>query len=540
MEKEHMARGAGALALITGLAMSLIGNPAHAALSGEALVNSKCTVCHEAKPDQKGAHGWLRIGESRRTPEGWDMTVARMTFAHGVKLTSDERSAVVKYLADTYGLAPEETEGHRYIIEQAPSIVEHAESKLVGDTCARCHSYGRIAVQRRTEDDWRKLVHFHVGQFPAIEIQAAGRDRNWFEIATGDVARELGKLYGFQAANWTKWQAKKPVDASGAWRLVGERPGVGSYEGSATISRTSNDRYSVDMVLRYDNGSVETSKGKAIVYTGHEWRATVQQGGREIRQVFSLGSDGVALNGRWYESNNDSIGGTLRAVRADPGATPTVLSVQPSMVRAGARAMVAVNGVGLNGEIDFGPGIKVVKVVERSAERVVAEVEVAKNAASSSRDVKVGTASGSGLLKLYQKIDYVKVFPEHPMARIGGGGGPIPKVPAQLEAIAWASGADGKPGTADDIRLGAVAAAWSVANLNKAAAEMQDTKFAGHIEQTGLFVPGAGGPNPERKYKTNNAGELKVTAMVKDGSRTVKASAPLIVTVQRFNDPPVR
>ena len=26
----------------------------------------------------------------------------------------------------------------------------------------------------------------------------------------------------------------------------------------------------------------------------------------------------------------------------------------------------------------------------------------------------------------------------------------------------------------------------------------------------------------------------------KDGTRTVKATAPLIVTVQRFNDPPIR
>lgn len=540
MEKEHMARGAGALALITGLAMSLIGNPAHAALSGEALVNSKCAVCHEAKGTQKGEHHWLRISESRRTPEGWDMTVARMIFAHGVKLAPDERSAIVKYLSDTYGLAPEETAGHRYIVERAPSVVEHFQSKLVGDTCARCHSYGRIAVQRRTEDDWRKLVHFHVGQFPAIEIQAGGRDRNWFEIATGDVARELNKLYGFETANWTKWKAKKPVDASGAWRLVGERPGVGAYEGTATITRNGDDRYSVDMVLRYENGSVEAGKGNAIVYTGHEWRATVKQGDREIRQVFSLGSDGVELNGRWFESNNDSVGGTLRAVRADPGAAPTVLSVQPTMVRAGARTTVAVNGVGLNGDIDFGPGVKVVKLVDRSAQRIVAEVEVAKNAASSAHDVKVGNASGAGLLKIYQQIDYVKVFPEHPMARVGGNGGAMPKVPAQLEAIAWAAGPDGKPGTADDVRLGTVPASWSVDNLNKAAAEMQDTKYAGRIEQTGLFVPNEAGPNPARKYKTNNAGELKITATVKDGSRTVKGSAPLIVTVQRWNDPPIR
>jgi quinohemoprotein amine dehydrogenase len=536
MKKKHMARGTGALVLVTGLAMSAIGNQAHAALSGQALVNSKCTVCHETKTD----HHLTRIGESRRTPEGWDMTVARMTFAHGVKLTSEERGAVVKYLSDTYGLAPDETADHRYIVERTPSVVEHPESKPVGDTCARCHSYGRIAVQRRTEDDWRKLVHFHVGQFPAIEIQAGGRDRNWFEIATGEVSKELGKLYGYETESWKQWKARKHADASGVWRLVGNRPGVGAYEGSATITKTGDDRYSVDMVMRYENGSEESAKGSAIVYTGHEWRATLKQGGRDIHQVFSLGSNGVELSGRWFESNNDAVGGTLRAVRADKGAPASVLSVQPAMVRAGTRTTLAINGVGLNGEVDLGRGVKVIKLIEQSAERIVAEVEVAKDVASSSRDVQVGRTSGAGLLKLYTQIDYVKVLPQHPMARVGGNGGSQPKVPAQLEAIAWAAGPDGKPGTADDIRLGAVPAAWSVDNLNKMAVEMQDTKFAGRIEQTGLFVPNGAGPNPERKYKTNNAGELKVTATVKDGSRMVKASAPLIVTVQRFNDPPIR
>lgn len=536
MEKRHMARGMGALALVVGLTMSAIGTPAHAALSGQALVNSKCAVCHEAKADQN----WTRIGESRRTPEGWDMTVARMTFAHGVKLSQEERATIVKYLSDTFGLAPDETADNRYIIDRTPSVVEHPASKLVGDTCARCHSYGRIAVQRRTEQDWRKLVHFHVGQFPAIEIQAGGRDRNWFEIATGDVARELGKLYGYDTPSWTQWKAQKHADASGVWRLVGNRPGVGAYEGKATIAKTGDDRYSIDMVVRYENGAEASANGSAIVYTGHEWRATLKQGGREINQVFSLSANGTELNGRWFEANNDAVGGVLRAVRADKGALPSVLSVQPAMVRAGTRATLAINGVGLSGEVSLGRDVKVLKVVEQSAERVVAEVEVAKTVASSSRDVQVGNASGAGLLKLYKQIDYVKVFPEHPMARVGGNGGSRPKVPAQLEAVAWTTGPDGKPGTADDIRLGAVAAAWSVDNLNKVAAEMQDTKFAGRIEQTGLFVPNGAGPNPERKYKTNNAGELRVTATVKDGSRTLKASAPLIVTVQRFNDPPVR
>lgn len=524
------------LALAVGLISPMISGLASAATSSEALVTAKCASCHAST----GTGKWDRISESRRTPEGWDMTVARMDYAHGVKLNHDERGAIVKYLSDAYGLSPEESAGHRYIVDRTASVVEHPENKLVGDTCSRCHSYGRIAVQRRTESDWRKLVHFHVGQFPAIEIQAGGRDRNWFEIANGDVARELGKQYGFDSASWSNWKAKKWSSPNGKWRLVGHTPGVGDYEGSAIVEAEGDDRYSVNMTMRYGNGNVEHATGSAIVYTGHEWRATLKQGGREIKHVMTLTADGRELSGRWFESNSDSIGGSMRAVRADQSTAPTVLSVQPSMVKAGVRTRLTINGVGLDGEVSLGAGVKVLKVVERSSDRLVVDVESAKDAVTGPREVKVGALRLADAFTLYQRIDYVKVTPEHPMARVGGGGGAMQKVPAQLEALAFTLGADGKKGTPDDLLLGPVPAAWTLENLNKVAAEMKDLAFAGAITKDGLFQPNQAGPNPQRKYKTNNAGELKVVASVKDGTRTIKATVPLIVTVQRFNDPSIR
>ncbi|MDY0057131.1 MAG: quinohemoprotein amine dehydrogenase subunit alpha [Methyloversatilis sp.] len=503
--------------------------------TAEALVNSKCAVCHSAKGDGK----WDRISESRRTPEGWDMTVARMSFAHGVKMTREERSSIVKYLSDAYGLSPDESAAHRYIVDRTPSVVEHPENKLIGDTCARCHSYGRIAVQRRTEEDWRKLVHFHVGQFPVIEIQAGGRDRNWFEIANGEASVELGKVYGFDSDSWNKWKAQKPADASGSWRVVGYKPGTGAYEGTATVQRTGTDAYSVTMALRYENGTSETLKGSALIYTGHEWRATLKSGDREINQVMTLADGGRSLSGRWFEADYDAVGGTLRAVRTD-GAKPEVLSVQPAALKAGTRTRLVINGVGLDGDVSLGGGVKVLSVAERSADRVVVEVESEKNAVTGPREVKVGNARSGNAFAVYQRVDYVKITPDHPMARVGDAGGSMKKVPAQLEALGYAVGADGKKGTADDVLIGALPASWSLDNLNKVAAEMQDVKYAGRIQSNGLFVTNDAGPNPDRKYQANNVGELKVTATVKDGTRTLKATAPLIVTVQRWNDPPIR
>ena len=56
---------------------------------------------------------------------------------------------------------------------------------------------------------------------------------------------------------------------------------------------------------------------------------------------------------------------------------------------------------------------------------------------------------------------------------------------------------------------------------------------------TGVFTPAAAGPNPERRMMTNNAGNLKVQAQVQDGDQTLSAEGQMIVTVQRWNNPPI-
>lgn len=85
----------------------------------------------------------------------------------------------------------------------------------VGVICARCHSYGRIALQRRDEGEWRKLSHTHLGQWPTAEYQNLGRDRDWWEIVRDRMPPRLAALYPFKTDAWEKWQAHKPVDPSG-------------------------------------------------------------------------------------------------------------------------------------------------------------------------------------------------------------------------------------------------------------------------------------------------------------------------------------
>ncbi|MOA21370.1 hypothetical protein D3C78_1418600 [compost metagenome] len=59
------------------------------------------------------------------------------------------------------------------------------------------------------------------------------------------------------------------------------------------------------------------------------------------------------------------------------------------------------------------------------------------------------------------------------------------------------------------------------------------------MQADGVFVPGDAGPNPARKMSTNNAGNLKVIAQVDDGGKPLKGEGQLIVTVQRWNNPPL-
>lgn len=502
----------------------------------KALLDSKCQSCH--MPNESGSLN--RIDQSRRTPEGWDMTIGRMVAAHGVRLSSEERQTLVKYLADTHGLAPEEAAERRYLLERDFTLVETPDDQLVADTCARCHSYGRIALQRRTEDDWRKLAHFHVGQFPTIEIQAGGRDRNWWEIASQEMPKALSSLYPYQSEAWNKWLAHKKADVAGSWRVVGHRPGWGAYEGTASIEKDGVDRYRLDMQLNYANGKQESAKGKAIVYTGYEWRATVKQGDDEVVQVFTLSPDGQTLEGRWHKVGVDSMGGDLRAVRNATDGPAQVLMVEPGYVKAGTTQRISLYGSNLSGSVDFGSDIQVAKVLEQAPEKVVVEVRAAAGVSDGMRTVSVGKARMEDGIAIYQQVDFLAIEPKHAMANIGGNGGVRSKIPVQFESVAYSYGPDGKKGTADDLRIGYMPATWSVANLNANAETMRDAEFAGNLQDNGLFIPGDAGPNPKRKYGTNNVGELKVTAVVSDDGRQVKASKPLVVTVQRWNDPPVR
>lgn len=466
----------GALAAIS-LAL-LLAAAGRAQSPEEQLLRATCSGCHQ--PDVQGRLS--RIAFQRKTPEGWAMTIQRMEDLHGIRVSSqdlplgdrDAKRALVKHLADAQGLAPEETAGFRYALEQRLDEIEpvDAEFKMM---CGRCHSAARVVLQRRPLEEWKHLVHFHLGQYPSTEYSAGGRNLDWLPVALNETAPMLAEKYGLESEAWAKWQQAKKPDLSGNWSVVGHQPGKGGFAGTLRATPDGPDRYALALDGRYGrSGEPLSGTGSAVVYTGYEWRATLTLGGVAWRQVLAAIPGRAELRGRMYERDHPELGLDLAVVRGKR--TPRLASF----------------------------------------------------------DAPAGTL-GSG------RVDRIAVEPPYQIARVGDGGGPIPKEYAVFDAVAWSNGPDGKPETADDVKLGVVPASWRSEPWNEQARVERDVEFAGKFEDpsVGLFTPGDAGPNPARKYGTNNAGNLKVIATVKDGARELGGEAHLIVTVQRWIHSPI-
>jgi quinohemoprotein amine dehydrogenase len=530
----RVGRAVATFACLSGL---LAGGGAEAAPNVQDILRQKCGNCHLENGKLQ------RIGNLRKSPEGWDMTITRMRVWHKVDVSKEERKALVKYLADRQGLAPEESASYRFLLERRPNAQDVTPTEDLALMCGRCHSYGRVALQRRDADEWAKLVHTHLGQFPSIEYSAFGRDRNWRDIAFAQTVPQLAERYSLQSAAWKAWQARKSTSAAGAWRIAGHRPGWGDYAGYMRVAARGGDRYDVEYELNYAAGNRVTGRGEAIVYTGYEWRGDARLGNQAVRSVFALSKDGARLSGRWFLREADEIGASFEAVRGDAVPRGTILSVQPALVKAGSATTLSVHGIQVGKDFDLGPGITVVSATPVSAHETRLQVQVAADAAAGWREIRAtgraaaGMGDMGGRLAVYRQIDAVRVEPAFGVARLGGGTN-APQS-AQFEAIAYLNGPDGKPGSEDDVRLGVAPAIWRVDNYDDKAKAADDVRFAGVIEPDGRFVPAFAGPNSARKG-LNNVGDLRVIASVVDGTQTLTGDGRLVVTVQRWNTPPLR
>lgn len=519
----RFASAGGLLALAVSLALQPQTSQAREA---QAILKETCMGCHTPE----GENAFSRISHQRKTPEGWLMSIARMQTMHQLKISDEDRRTLVKYLADNQGLAPSETDGVRYALERRLNTVEQFDDQTK-QMCGRCHSGARVALQRRPAQEWEHLVNFHLGQWPSLEYQALSRDRDWFDLARKEMVPLLAKRYPLDSKAWADWQKSMPKAQAlvGDWTFSGHLPGKGELNGVMKVTAAEGDHFTLSVDGQYADGSPFKGQGTAILYSGYEWRGNVDIDGVKMRQVFA--ANGAQLKGRMFETAHDERGLDFIAARQDH---PQLLAVQPGYLKAGSETEVSLIGSGLNGTPSFGKGVEVVKVLEQSPQRVRVLLKAAADAPAGLREVTVGALKGQQLA-VYRDIAEVKVVPAFSVARIGDNGGSTPKVQGRFDAEAWGRSADGKA-----YRIGVFPAQWKVEPFDDRAREDEDVKFAGSMQaDAGVFTPGDAGPNPARKMSTNNAGNLKVIAAVDDAGKAHTGEGHLIVTVQRWNNPPI-
>ncbi|NVK44225.1 MAG: quinohemoprotein amine dehydrogenase subunit alpha [Oceanospirillaceae bacterium] len=512
----------------TALALAVLAAPALAAEpDGETIIRNNCLACHSETGDAEAP--FSRISEQRKTPEGWLMTINRMQELRGAQISTEDKRALVQYLADNQGLAPQESESYRYLLEQDTNLVETGVEEGLGQMCARCHSAARFSLQRRTEDEWKRLVEFHMGQFPTIELHSLARDRAWYEIASNETAVELGQKFPLITPEWNSWKAAPKADLTGRWRVLGYVPGKGEFTAWMNASK-SETGYQLQLEGQYTDGTQLAGRGTARVYTGYEWRASIEIDGVKMRQVMAANDEGSAMEGRMFSTEAREIGGELMAVR-DRGEAE-VVAVMPSHLRLGESAELTIVGQHLDGDVSLGEGVEIEKVIERDGDSI--RVLAKASGSAGARTVSVGDASRDQALAVYDSLARVEVSPANALSRIGGNGGEMAKMRTVYRAVGYAAGADGEAGTDDDLRLGYMPATWSIAPADEVAAHDKDEKYAGMIDAAGIFTPGDAGPNPERKMSANNVGRLKVVASVSDGGSEVSGEGSLLVAPQDF------
>lgn len=517
---------------------------------------AKCGGCHRADKDGN----LTRISWIRTTPEGWQQAIKRMVRLNGLSMSPAEAKDILHYLATNHGLAPEESAPTQWYFEKRMPEAEVIPVEDLREGCAGCHPLARPQSWFRSNNEWKELVNMHVGYFPVAEFISLRRRPRPRDPASAtppptapsaqpappqrdpaDIAVEyFSRVNQLNSPAWASWRASmKPPKLAGKWLVYATQPGKGKFVGEMTIESVTPDEFTTTATLTsLTNGAKQTLKGKTVVYTGYAWRGrSASSSLPDVRQVMAVSRDGKTVEGRWFWGDYQEFGFnvTLRRTSADP----TVLSTDISALKTGSsEAKVKIYGDHFPSDvapadIDFGAGVAVKKVLQKSPSVLEVAVDVDPKAVSGARDVTVKGATASKVLAVYDRIDYIKISTDSMLARLGGA--KYKKGYAQFEAIAYTRGLDGKPNTADDVALGPVPVTWSVeefyAHMND-----DDKDFVGQLDDNGLFTPALEGPNPKRKFSADNFGDVWVVATYKPAgaSKPLTAKSYLVVTVPAY------
>ena len=112
----------------------------------------RCIRCHAPQ----GENGKLdAIEAQRKSPEGWSMTLSRMVRTHGVEL-QDGRCPYSGQISERSLWAGAQRSRALSLYSRAAQYPHHTgrAQNPSRPGCIQCHTYARIALQRRTQDSW--------------------------------------------------------------------------------------------------------------------------------------------------------------------------------------------------------------------------------------------------------------------------------------------------------------------------------------------------------------------------------------------------
>jgi quinohemoprotein amine dehydrogenase len=508
----------------------------------DAAVQKACSGCHRA--DDKGQLS--RISFQRNTPEGWQEVIRRMAALNGLQIDPATAREVVKYLSNHLGLAPEEAKPAAFEVEHRLPDYKYTANADAENTCNKCHSLGRVISQRRTRSEWDLLIAMHRGWYPLVDNQAFRRGGPPPREPGADgrppdtrhpvekTIEHLAKAFPLKTPEWAAWSATmRPARLEGTWAIHAKEVGKGDVSGRMVVTPVAgaSDEFTTEITLIYPRTGQQVKRtGRAVVYTGFQWRGRSDGGGEALREVMFVDRDWRSMEGRWFTGGYDELGLDVRLERV--GAETHLFGTDKTALRAGvSRQELRIYAHNLPGslqpsQIDLGPGVTVTQVVSGGiGDTATIYVDVAANAATGARDLFVAGSSRPRALAVYDGIDGIKVTPAWAMARVGGV--TFPKALAQYEARAYDNGADNRNDTADDIDLGVVDATWSLEEF-AAIYDDDDIKFVGEIDKaTGRFTPNIEGPNTARKGSRNNIGDVYVVATYTPQGGDAKTAKPL-------------
>jgi quinohemoprotein amine dehydrogenase len=432
--------------LTAGIVIAQPGVPERAIPVTDPLVLAKCGNCHT-----RDEHGNMqRISWERTTPEGWQEALKRMIVVNGVSLTPAEARAIVKYLSTYHGLAPEEAKPVMYDVERRIHQETSIPNDNVGHACARCHTFARALSWRRSLDDWQQLADMHATRYKLPVNQEA--------IAF------LAKTAPLHTPEWDAWSAAtRTPNLAGRWLVTASIQGRSKYYGEMQVDATGDEFNTRVHLTSVNDGSMIVRSGRSVVYGAYAWRGRSQGSepassgpddpNSEAREVLWVAPDQSTAEGRWFWGQYQEFGFDVMLRRAS--SDPTLIVVDPPSLKAGSEAnRIRMIGDHLPAEVtpadlDFGSSVTVRRIVSRTPGEVIAEVDVASDAALGKRNVTILGSVAPGAVAIYDRLDYIKVTPESAMAAFGDQ--THARGYQQFEAIGYQRGADGKSHTADDV-----------------------------------------------------------------------------------------